>query len=101
MLILTRRVGERIVIDNEISVTVLRIRGNEIRVGLQAPSNVLIRRDEISHRSEALTLKGPDCTARVSAPEIKIQQKRQSNPLARPASTRISVYTYGVAGGDE
>ena len=48
MLILSRRVGEKIVIGDNIHVTVLAIRGNQIRLGFSAPDSVSIYREEIS-----------------------------------------------------
>jgi carbon storage regulator len=48
MLILSRRVGEKIVIGDNIHVTVLAIRGNQIRLGFSAPPSVSIYREEIS-----------------------------------------------------
>jgi carbon storage regulator len=47
MLILTRRVGERLMIGDEISVTVLAVKGNQVRVGVHAPSSVSVHREEI------------------------------------------------------
>jgi carbon storage regulator len=50
MLLLTRRVGETIRIGNETSVTVLGIRGNQVRIGIQAPASVPVHREEIFKR---------------------------------------------------
>jgi carbon storage regulator len=47
MLVLTRKAGERIVIDNSIVVEVLEIQGNRVRIGIQAPSGVTILREEL------------------------------------------------------
>ena len=47
MLILTRRVGENIRIGDEVSVTVLGIRGNQVRIGINAPIDVPVYREEI------------------------------------------------------
>jgi carbon storage regulator len=47
MLVLTRKEGERIVIDGQIVVTVLQVRGNQIRLGIEAPKDVPIRRSEL------------------------------------------------------
>jgi carbon storage regulator len=50
MLILTRRSGESIKIGNEVTVTVLGIKGNQVRVGIAAPKTVPVHRDEIYQR---------------------------------------------------
>lgn len=47
MLVLTRKEGQHIVIDGEIVVTVLQVRGNQIRLGIEAPKDVPIRRSEL------------------------------------------------------
>lgn len=50
MLILTRRVGETIMIGNEVTVTVLGVKGNQVRVGINAPKTVAVHREEIYER---------------------------------------------------
>ena len=50
MLILTRRVGESLMIGDDINVTVLSIRGNQVRIGVNAPKNVSVHREEIYER---------------------------------------------------
>lgn len=50
MLILTRRVGETVMIGNEVTVTVLGTKGNQVRVGINAPKNVAVHREEIYER---------------------------------------------------
>jgi carbon storage regulator len=47
MLVLTRKVGERIVIDNRIVVEVLQVKGNRIRLGIEAPAGATILRQEL------------------------------------------------------
>ena len=50
MLVLTRRIGEQIVIDGVISVTVAAIRGDRIRIGISAPPSVRVDRSEVHER---------------------------------------------------
>ena len=50
MLILTRRVGETVMIGEEVSVTILGVKGNQVRVGINAPKNIAVHREEIFER---------------------------------------------------
>ena len=50
MLILTRRVGESLMIGNEIIVTVLAVKGSQVRIGINAPKEVAVHREEIYER---------------------------------------------------
>jgi carbon storage regulator len=53
MLVLTRRVGESIVIADEIKITVVSVRGDRIRLGIEAPRSVCIERQEVHERRMA------------------------------------------------
>lgn len=53
MLILTRRVGETVMIGGEVTVTVLGIKGNQVRLGINAPKDVAVHREEIFERIKA------------------------------------------------
>ena len=50
MLILTRRVGETVVIGDDVDVTVLGVKGNQVRIGVKAPRDVSVHREEIYKR---------------------------------------------------
>jgi len=50
MLVLSRKVGQSIIIDSQIVISVERIRGNEVRLGIEAPPEVKVNREEVERR---------------------------------------------------
>ncbi len=50
MLVLTRRIGESIVIGDNIKMTILNVKGNQVRIGIEAPKDISIHREEIYQR---------------------------------------------------
>lgn len=56
MLILTRRVGETLVIGDDVTVTVLAVKGAQVRIGITAPQSVAVHRSEIIDRAGAHSL---------------------------------------------
>lgn len=55
VLILTRRVNETLIIDDKIEITVLQARGNQVRIGILAPRDVLVHRKEVLQERKAQT----------------------------------------------
>lgn len=53
MLILTRRTGESVKIGGDVTVTVLGVKGNQVRIGVAAPKDVIVDREEIAVRRDA------------------------------------------------
>jgi carbon storage regulator len=69
MLILTRRVGETVMIGNDVTVTILGVKGNQVRVGVNAPRNVAVHREEIFERIKREEHDGdPASGARAASP---------------------------------
>ncbi|AAP96236.1 carbon storage regulator [[Haemophilus] ducreyi] len=54
MLVLTRKVGESLLIGDDIEITVLSVRGNQVKLGVNAPKNIVVHREEIYHQIKAL-----------------------------------------------
>jgi len=53
MLVLSRKVGEEVIIDGEIRIAIVRVRGNRVRLGIQAPADVCIRRQNTTRHAAA------------------------------------------------
>lgn len=53
MLVFTRRINERVIINDDITIKVLGVQGNQVRLGFEAPKDVIIHREEIAERIKA------------------------------------------------
>jgi len=78
MLVVTRKVGERIVIGDNITVTVVRIAGGLVRIGVDAPSNCPVVRRELLDRAGAPVVDVPGHEAPLSEPSEGSPPRRES-----------------------
>jgi carbon storage regulator len=60
MLILTRRVNESLLIGDDVTVTILGVKGNQVRIGVDAPRDVSVQREELANRNEDTSTSGTD-----------------------------------------
>jgi carbon storage regulator len=71
MLVLSRKVNEEIIIDGNIRVTVVSIRGNQVRLGFTAPKDVAIQRSELAAMHESTAANASDSGTRLNTPRAQ------------------------------
>ena len=101
MLILTRRVGETLMIGDQVSVTVLGVKGNQVRIGVNAPRNVSVHREEIydriqrehggAARSTSCRSPIPAASLLLSAPFGEVAEQVEGAPLLREYGPKKSI----------
>lgn len=75
MLVLSRKVGERIWIGEDISVTVVRITGGGVRIGIEAPAEMAVVREELRHKLENADHPKIDAHADKASSTLKFRAK--------------------------
>ena len=92
MLVLTRRIGERLRIGSDIELVVLDIRGRDVRLGVTAPASVPIHREEIYQKiqeaNRAAATGATDLTGRVAQAAKAIRGRAASKRACAPSSAR-------------
>ena len=103
MLVLTRRVGEEIMIDDQIAVVVLAVQGNKVRIVVKAPPRVRVDRQEVhERRAEFADQPSPIDVAAVLARRMKSRGVLRAMPLpvAKTTSPMAADVPSGACGGE-
>src|ERR1044071_6960730 len=85
MLVLTRRAGESVMIGNDVIITVLEARGDVIRLGIQAPRDVQVHREEVFRELQAANREAASPTEDAVRAVTEMLQTREERGLAPPA----------------
>jgi carbon storage regulator len=74
MLILTRRIGETLVVGDDVTVTVLAVKGNQVRIGIKAPKHIAVHREEIYQRIKTNQSTGTPRATSASFPSATVHR---------------------------
>ena len=90
MLILSRRAGEAIIVDEKVTLTVLSIKGRQVRIGIDAPDDVSVHREEIFHRIKSGEDTGFDAATRKNGgkDQKKVTDSANEPPIEPPIEPR-------------
>jgi carbon storage regulator len=87
MLVLSRRTNETLVIDNNIRFTVLSVHGNQVRIGIEAPDDVIVLREEIIHNGSRSQAPAGVQPGGLSAAQSGVHEPRQPQADTRSESS--------------
>jgi len=90
MLILTRRVGETINIGDEVTVTVLGVKGNQVRIGVNAPKEVAVHREEIYRRIKESWTDNNAAPAAAASGTAETASKKESAPAEAESADTVT-----------
>lgn len=87
MLALTRKIDERIQIGRDIFITILHVRGKQVRVGIEAPKHVRVKRAELDDETDGEMLSLAELLERASAAASRAKQAGKRRPIRRQPGT--------------
>ena len=93
MLILTRKLGESVTIGDDIKITILGVRGRQVRLGIIAPQKVTIHREEVYFKIQEENKRAVDSTVEEVSKIATIIRKSEGNPPGEDGSSDLSEST--------
>ena len=94
MLILTRRIGETLMVGDEVTVTVLGVKGNQVRIGVNAPKDIAVHREEIYQRIQREKQNSDDQISPVNTKHAPSLPKKSMEQMR--VNTRVIILTRAV-----